>query len=302
MEIEYLKAFINLAESGNMTVAAEASNISQSTLSASLSKLENELGTKLFDRTGKRLTLNRDGQYFLTCARRIVQMQEMTLKRLQESATVSGVLKIGSMIENDSQYFMFSDFQEQYPDVRIELYDEKSVMDDYLMSDLDFFIIPEGRAGDLPHVRMAVQNGLFLLVKDSSPYASRSSVTLDELKDEHFVFIARNNGKIEKVYDICRDHGFDPNIAYLCEGMNAKLSLILNSDAVGIVFNTMRHFRKNVRGLTPIPIELGERVPERLVLAWRDEPLNPLAKLLSDFAQTWQRDSRTLSPGARYDY
>ena len=89
MEIEYLKAFIKLAESGNMTIAAEEANISQSTLSAALSKLEKELDTKLFDRSGKRMTLNRDGQYFLTCARRIIQMQEMTLRRLNESSTAS---------------------------------------------------------------------------------------------------------------------------------------------------------------------------------------------------------------------
>ena len=302
MEIEYLKAFIKLAESGNMTIAAEEANISQSTLSAALSKLEKELDTKLFDRSGKRMTLNRDGQYFLTCARRIIQMQEMTLRRLNESSTASGVLKIGVMIENDSLYFMISDFQQVYPDVRIELFDERSIMDDPLMSDLDFFIIPEADVGDLPHLRIAVQNGLFLMVRSDSPYASRTSVTLDELKDEHFVFNARNNGHIEQVYDVCKKHGFEPDIAYLCEGMDAKLSLILNSEAVGITFNTMRHFRRNIRGLTAVPIELGNTEQIRMMLTWRKEPLNPLAKLLADFAGTWQRDRRTLEPGVKYQW
>ena len=47
MEIENLKAFVKLAECENMTIAAEEANVSQSTLSASISKLEKELGTRL---------------------------------------------------------------------------------------------------------------------------------------------------------------------------------------------------------------------------------------------------------------
>ncbi|MBQ1467168.1 MAG: LysR family transcriptional regulator [Solobacterium sp.] len=296
MEIENLKTFVKLAECENMTIAAEEANVSQSTLSASISKLEKELGTRLFDRTGKHLKLNEDGKYFLACARKMIQMQEMTLQRIRESSKESGVLKIGVMIESDSLYFLLSDFQDQYPDIRIELNDERAILDDYQMSDLDFFVIPHNMTGDLPCVRVARQSGLFLLVKNSSPFASRESVHLDELKDQHFVFNARTNGQIEKVYSICKDYGFEPDIAYLCEGMDAKISLILNSDAVGITFNTMRHFRKSIYGLKTIPILPRQKEPEDIMLAWREEPLNPLSELLSNFAKTWQRDQRTLEP------
>ncbi len=302
MEIENLKAFVKLAECENMTIAAEEANVSQSTLSASISKLEKELGTHLFDRTGKHLKLNADGKYFLTCARKIIQMQEMTLQRIHESSRESGVLKVGVMIDSDSLYFLLSDFQDLYPDVRIELYDERAIMDDYLMSDLDFFVVPENNAGDLPCVRIARQTGLFLMVKSSSPFASREAVHLEELKDQHFVFNARTNGQIERVYSICKDYGFEPDIAYLCEGMDAKISLILNSDAVGITFNTMRHFRKSIYGLRTIPILLEQTEPETLMLTWREEPLNPLSMLLSDFAKTWQRDRRTLDPASTYHW
>ena len=302
MEIEYLKAFVKLAECENMTIAAEEANISQSTLSASISKLEKELGVRLFDRSGKHLSLNSDGRYFLTCARKIIQMQEMTLLRIHESSAESGVLKVGVMIESDSLYMLLSEFQDQHPDIRIELYDERAIMDDYLMSDLDFFVLPQNSVGDLPYVLIARQTGLFLLVKNSSPLASRESVRLEELNDQHFVFNARNNGKIEDVYSICKSYGFEPHISYLCEGMDAKISLILNSEAVGITFNTMRHFRKSIYGLTTIPIILEEREPENLALTWRNEPLNPLSDLLAKFAQTWQRNPRTLDPRTTYHW
>lgn len=302
MEIENLKAFVKLAECENMTIAAEEANVSQSTLSASISKLEKELGTRLFDRTGKHLKLNEDGKYFLACARKMIQMQEMTLHRVRESSKETGVLKIGVMMDSDSLYFLLSDFQDLYPDIRIELYDEKAIMDDYLMSNLDFFVVPESSAGDLPGVRIARQSGLFLMVKNNSPFASRDSVRLEELKDQHFVFNARNNGKIERVYSICKEYGFEPDIAYLCEGMDAKISLILNSDAVGITFNTMRHFRKSIYGLKTIPILFEQTVLENLILTWREEPLNPLSVLLSDFAKTWQRDSRTLDRNTTYHW
>lgn len=294
MDIEFLKMFAKLAETENISEAADLMNISQSSLSAGLVRLEKELGCDLFDRKGKRVSLNRNGMYLLKWSERILQREERNREELESSVKDSGVIRIAVRIENDSMYFMLSEFQEQYPDIRIELYDEKSVSGDLTLTDFDMFVIPEFEAGTMPRKRLARQDGLFLMVKQGSRYSVRQSVNLEELAEEHFVFAAGNSGGIEHIYEICLENGLHPHVTYLCEGPNAKIDIILNTGAVGVVYNTMRHFRKSIRGLETIPIVMNKKISNDIVIAWRQEPLNPLADVLAKFAEKYERDPETL--------
>ncbi len=65
MELTQLHYFVMVAETGNITKAAEKLYITQPALSRVILRLEKELGTPLFDRKGGRVTLNRHGEVFL---------------------------------------------------------------------------------------------------------------------------------------------------------------------------------------------------------------------------------------------
>jgi DNA-binding transcriptional LysR family regulator len=65
MELQQLKYFKAVAHFGMIADAAQSLFISAPALSTSISRLEKELGVKLFDRTGNRITLNPQGQIFL---------------------------------------------------------------------------------------------------------------------------------------------------------------------------------------------------------------------------------------------
>ncbi|MEZ2190560.1 LysR family transcriptional regulator [Corynebacterium sp. CCM 9204] len=69
--LDDVDAFIKLADSGHLTATAETLGIPQPTLSRRIARLERELGTDLFDRAGRTLTLNTRGRAFLGHARRI---------------------------------------------------------------------------------------------------------------------------------------------------------------------------------------------------------------------------------------
>lgn len=62
MDLLQLEYFVRVAESATMVQAAETMNVSQSTLSMSIKKLETELGTKLFRRSGHTLKLTPEGE------------------------------------------------------------------------------------------------------------------------------------------------------------------------------------------------------------------------------------------------
>lgn len=85
MELQQLKYFKAVAATGKISDAAEALFISAPALSTSISRLEKELGTKLFDRTSNRITLNAQGDIFLKYVNHIFSNLESAKLELQQS-------------------------------------------------------------------------------------------------------------------------------------------------------------------------------------------------------------------------
>ena len=115
MELQQLKYFKVVANIGKISEAAEALFISAPALSTSISRLEKELGTKLFDRTGNRIVLNRQGQIFLKYTNQIFASLDSAKQDLQLSLQQQGphisVASINSIMWTN----LITDFISEYP-------------------------------------------------------------------------------------------------------------------------------------------------------------------------------------------
>ncbi len=78
MTFQQLNYAVAVAESASMNRAAQVLFVSQSSLSASVQKLENELGLSLFRRTNRGVTVTPEGEEFLAYARQIVDQYRLT--------------------------------------------------------------------------------------------------------------------------------------------------------------------------------------------------------------------------------
>ena len=76
MDIRVLRYFIAVATQENISVAANALHLSQPTLSRQLNNLEEELGTTLFVRGNRKITLTDEGMFLLDRAKEIVDLIE----------------------------------------------------------------------------------------------------------------------------------------------------------------------------------------------------------------------------------
>lgn len=76
MELRQIRYFLAVAESRHFTKAAQTLGISQSTLSAQVKELERDLGTPLFDRTGRAVRLSEAGKAFLKHAAQAIRSAE----------------------------------------------------------------------------------------------------------------------------------------------------------------------------------------------------------------------------------
>lgn len=97
MNIRKLKIFYATATSLNMTKVAKDLYISQPSVSQAIHEVEQELGTTLFDRIGKRIFLTNAGEVYLNYVRRILNLYEEASEKLKEIENKeTGKIKIGA--------------------------------------------------------------------------------------------------------------------------------------------------------------------------------------------------------------
>ncbi len=86
MTLDQLRVFVEVAERGHVTRAAEALHISQSAVSAAIAALEEHYQIKLFDRVGRGIQLSEAGRIFVREARAVLERASMAQSVLQDLA------------------------------------------------------------------------------------------------------------------------------------------------------------------------------------------------------------------------
>ena len=95
MNIELLKTFLTAAELKNFTKAAQRHHVVQSTVTARIKDLENELGVQLFVRDQKNVVLTEKGHRFLVYAKQIVDCESMAVKEMHSELVYQEQIRIG---------------------------------------------------------------------------------------------------------------------------------------------------------------------------------------------------------------
>lgn len=143
LEIDLLRAFIAVAETGSFTAAAEVIARSQSAVSQKIIRLEEVLGFRVFERTSRALTLTPDGERLLMSARKMLMHFDTFIHEIKEPATVN-LLRLG-ISENlvpTQLPKLLSRFCKLYPDIQLELTTGLShdLLSDYENGQLDVVI------------------------------------------------------------------------------------------------------------------------------------------------------------------
>lgn len=122
LEIDLLRAFTTVAETGSFTAAADVVGRSQSAVSQKIIRLEELLGRPLFNRTSRSLVLTGEGERLLSTARRMLEFNDMAVRTLVEPADVER-LRIGISEDFVPHHLpsLLGKFAALCPDVRLEL-------------------------------------------------------------------------------------------------------------------------------------------------------------------------------------
>ncbi|MCM3571112.1 selenium metabolism-associated LysR family transcriptional regulator [Neobacillus mesonae] len=124
MNIDHLKVFHILAGNGSFSNTSKVLHMSQSNVSKQIRHLEEELNTKLFDRTKKKVQLTSQGKILLESTEKIFKEINFVKNKLASlSETVHGDLVIGASITLGEHVlpYILVEYQKQYSNVHLEM-------------------------------------------------------------------------------------------------------------------------------------------------------------------------------------
>ena len=148
MEIRVLKYFLAVAREESISRAADVLHVSQPTLSRQLMDMENELGTVLFTRGNRKITLTEEGMFLRKRAQEIIELVDKTESEFHGSdEIISGDVFIGGG-ETDAMRIIAKVIQKLhtvYPHIHYHLYsgNAEDVMERLDRGLLDFGIVIE---------------------------------------------------------------------------------------------------------------------------------------------------------------
>ena len=197
MENYPLLYFKTIAQTGNLTQAAEQLMISPPALSNALKRLERNLGVNLFDRVGRNLVLNRYGRAYLPYAEKILTLtREGNELMLHMQEDQGRHLAIADMTHVFASH-VISEFLTRYPEIslRRDYVDPARCKTIDLVQTYDFAIGSTNgiNRGDLHSLRLRSGQSIVALVNRSNPLAAKESVAIHDLT--HLPMIAYAAGQ-----------------------------------------------------------------------------------------------------------
>lgn len=245
---------MELCKQKNFTEAGYACNMTQGALSKQIRKLENELGITLIRRNTRKFELSKEGEIFLSYAKKMTGTYEEMLKSVQKNQEI----KIGCMPVLAPYHFarLVADFRKEYPDIKLVI-DERIASEIQENSDrYDFLILRENMMEDQKNFRFSqlYDDKLCAVLYEKHPLYGRDRLQLKELKDDVFIFPERGSGSYEVFYKSCEKAGFEPKIAFEFPQANTIMSFVSEGVGVTITFSTVYREAK-CAGVKMIPLE-----------------------------------------------
>ncbi|MES9939867.1 MAG: LysR substrate-binding domain-containing protein [Candidatus Thiodiazotropha sp. 6PLUC2] len=144
LELELLRTFVTVIDSGGFTRAAERLHRTQSTVSQQLKRLEERLQTPLLKRNTRHIALTERGELLLGYARRLLLLNDQALAALSETR-LQGKVRLGSAqeIADGGLADLLAHFSRLHPGVALEIKVDANtkLRDEVASGDLDLAVL-----------------------------------------------------------------------------------------------------------------------------------------------------------------
>jgi len=293
MRQQKLETIVWLARLGSFRAVAEHLNTTQAAISQRVASLERELGAKLFERNTRGAKLSPKGVTLLPYAERIVDLSAEMRMRVADPAAYMGTIRMGAVetLVHVWLHRLLEWVHETYPGVTVELtVDTSAVLHEAVVKgrlDMAMLLAP---ANDPGLMKREICSYPLAWVASPRLGLSGKRLTIDELAKLPIITFPKRSAPYNMIKDLFRGRDLPP------VRLNASGSL---ATTIRLAINGM-----GVSMLPPIAIE--RELKEGLLHVFETDfappklhytsiypatPLNPLAEIISDMAQSIATDT-----------
>lgn len=287
MEFKQLEVFISVAESLNFSKTAEQFSLTQPTISKNIKALEYELGTNLFDRQKKQLSLTFEGTLFLQEAKKIIQISQKMKNSLDE-APANTTFRIGFVALTMYSFLpAFNTYvQQTFPHLKLDLqwyYDNLLLLQHLQEGKLDLAFYYETNVPLNIGSQLINEEEVMLIQSVNSPFADVEVMTIEHAPHMKYILPPReaNPYMMDLLFNRYETWGLTPNVVCYIQPHQARLALVAEGAGVMLEGKSMAELEAPGVIFTPIQEELKTYI--RVLMGWNPYPKHN--KLINHFVE-----------------
>ncbi len=264
MDLLQLQYFMTIARMENLTKAAQLLFVTQPNLSASITRLEEDLGVSLFNRRKGKIVLTPTGRIFLEYVDRTLNELDTGIERVRADVSIAKnqIRVAGSIIDLMNDIFL--QFYSENNDIYFKQINcpNTEVFDKVLSEEVDIgFVFGTPKSNDLEHLIMDSCERVAVLHQDH-PLAGEKSISLSQLSGERFIC---NRSRDDDVFlkELATLQVFNPNIGFECNDPQMEINLLLLKH--GISISPLTNYIKSLRSNPSLPLKcvhIKDQLPE----------------------------------------
>ncbi|MEC0226509.1 LysR family transcriptional regulator [Paenibacillus alba] len=287
MELRQLEYFAAICEEMHFTRAAERLGVTQPTLSHQIKALEDEIGTPLFDRIGKKIALTAAGSVMKAHTLIIFHTLSSAKDQINEIQGGShGTLALGSL-PGELNYLISSQlaaFNQQFPKVKIKISAAEDVIDKVLKNELDLAITIHPVDDDRLEQNQLYTEQFYVLAAKEHDLAKLDQIDFKEI-GQHPVIMFPTNHRCRQLIDAtCSTSGFHLEPFIETNTIDSIFSLVRSGVGVSILSKSLCDL-KNDDNLKAIPI-VNPTITRKVILIYlRGKYISRAARAYIDLVQ-----------------
>lgn len=230
MEMLQLRYFYETAMAESIAKTAKKHMVPPSSVSASIKRLEQELGTELFIRTGNRVILNEKGKRFLEAVSNMLTQLDVAANAISAHSAEKQTISILARSTRETLVNCIVRFYRMYPTVSFKLtFDD--VPENFAKYDVIVSPFGEGLADyeSFSWRRFCIQ----VEALDTDPLC-RGPVTLSQLRDRQFVTTSAQRGGFKVFAQACQRQGFSPKVFLECDDYGCRNLALCSGLCLGL--------------------------------------------------------------------
>jgi DNA-binding transcriptional LysR family regulator len=285
MNIETLKVFRDLSDTGSFSKTAELNYVSQSAVSQQIKKLERVLKCKLYHRQAGRILLTPCGEKFYSAARKITGVYDGLIKgirdlgeeRQADGIKISTIYSAGIyIIQNYIRQFLA---QNPGTKISVEYRQFSQIYSDVASgrADFGFMACPYRKCSGLAMLPVA-KDEMVIIAGSSSPLAGRKSVSVKELNGLDFIFFDRVFPSRRHIDAFLKQYGIRARVKMELDNIETIKTAVASGTGVSILPRSAVREEENGISLHVLRISDAQFLRPIYLIYSRSRKLNPAAK------------------------